>query len=65
MFASALGKAEIVSLLVESGAEIGARTTDGQTALTAAAGEGHAEIVSFLLDAAPGARPGAGLVGDG
>ncbi|KAI9793748.1 MAG: hypothetical protein M1833_000694 [Piccolia ochrophora] len=46
-----MGKLEIVKLLVQDGAAtIDATTSDGSTALTTAAGNGHAQIVAYLLD---------------
>ena len=46
---SKLGHTEMVSLLLEYGAEVGLENGAGQTALCLASGEGHLETVQLLL----------------
>jgi ankyrin repeat protein len=50
MCAAEFWHTEIVSLLIELGADIHAKDDDGKTALMSAAESGHTEIVSLLLD---------------
>ena len=52
MLAVSHGRADMVQLLVESGAGINIRDEDGSTALMCAAEHGHMEIVKFLLQQA-------------
>eukprot|EP00094_Tigriopus_californicus_P007067 TCALIF_06805-PA protein Name:"Similar to KANK1 KN motif and ankyrin repeat domain-containing protein 1 (Homo sapiens)" AED:0.29 eAED:0.37 QI:0/0/0/0.66/1/1/3/0/1455 len=49
MLAVSHGRADMVQLLVEAGADINIRDEDGSTALMCAAEHGHMEIVKFLL----------------
>ncbi|XRB15362.1 EF-hand domain-containing protein [Pseudoscourfieldia marina] len=51
MMSAAQGHAEIVSALLQAGADVNAKAKDGQTALVHAARKGDAEIVSALLQA--------------
>ncbi len=44
------GNIQMVKLLLESGADPAARDTDGNSALSRAAAEGHIEVVKMLLD---------------
>lgn len=43
------GKSNMVSLLLESGANIEAKTRDGLTALHCAARSGHDQVIDMLL----------------
>ncbi len=47
--AAAYGRAPIVRLLLDQGADINARDKDGQTALMKAVGNSHANVVTVLL----------------
>lgn len=49
MLAASHGRAEMVKLLVEQGADINLQDEDGSTALMCACEHGHLEIVNFLL----------------
>lgn len=49
LWAAKAGKAMVVKMLVERGEDVTATNACGEDALTLAAKEGHAEIVSFLL----------------
>mmetsp|Transcript_144974 Transcript_144974/g.464630 ORF Transcript_144974/g.464630 Transcript_144974/m.464630 type:complete len:100 (+) Transcript_144974:231-530(+) len=51
MQASYNGHVEAVKFLVEAGAEVNAKTTDGATALLWASIQGHVEAVKFLVEA--------------
>jgi hypothetical protein len=55
MLASAMGYQAIAEALLASGADVNARSADGQTALMAASDRGYTKIVSLLLEA--GADP--------
>lgn len=44
------GKANMVALLAESGAQVEARTRDGLTPLHCAARSGHEHVVDMLLE---------------
>ena len=57
MFASGIGKQEIVKMLVEKGARLNDTDTLGKTALIHAADKGYYDTVSFLLG--QGANPNA------
>lgn len=48
--AADLGKLQILSKLIESGANINQKDSDGQTALHYAACNGYAEVVQYLLE---------------
>ena len=54
MMAAGLGRTETVKALIELGADVNAKHKNGATALMAAAGQGHTEIVDILKQA--GAR---------
>jgi hypothetical protein len=43
------GKAKVVALMLDRGADINARNSDGETPLMIAAGKGHLELVEVLL----------------
>lgn len=45
-----IGKANMVALLAESGAQVEARTRDGLTPLHCAARSGHEHVVDMLLE---------------
>ena len=49
MTASNYGHVEIVSILLDSGADIDGRNRNGNTSLMQAASSGHADVVRFLL----------------
>src|SRR6218665_836124 len=50
MLASSHGRSEMVSLLLESGAEINLQDEDGSTALMCATEHGHNEVIRTLLN---------------
>jgi hypothetical protein len=54
-YATFAGHAELVDTLLDSGADINARSTNGSTVVMMAAREGHADLAKRLLDA--GANP--------
>jgi hypothetical protein len=47
---AALGKTEVVRLLLAKGANIDAKNNKGETALMLAEGKGHTEIVKLLQE---------------
>ncbi|KAI0280041.1 ankyrin repeat-containing domain protein [Russula aff. rugulosa BPL654] len=51
--ASGYGALEVVRLLLEHGADVEAKGTDGKTALQVAADRGHDEVVNFCENMAP------------
>jgi ankyrin repeat protein len=48
MIASRNGHLEVVKLLVKAGASVRVKLSDGRTALSLAAGKGHADIAALL-----------------
>lgn len=56
MLAALEGHMEVVTFLVEEGADVNARDADGETPLCMAAGWGHEEVVAFLLSRGADAR---------
>lgn len=54
-YATFAGHAELVDMLLEAGADINARSTNGSSVVMMAAREGHADLAKRLLDA--GANP--------
>jgi ankyrin repeat protein len=52
MWAAARGHVEVVKALLESGAELNARTRKGRTAIDIATQEGHNDITALLRETA-------------
>lgn len=50
MLAASHGRADMVNLLVDCGADINVQDSDGSTALMCASEHGHADIVKLLLN---------------
>ncbi|KAE9385780.1 ankyrin, partial [Gymnopus androsaceus JB14] len=50
MIAAEIGHLDVVSVLIEEGANVNAQSEDGSTALRQASQEGHLEIVKLLLN---------------
>ena len=48
-YAARAGQLDVVTLLVESGASATHESKDNKTALTLAAGNNHADVLSYLL----------------
>jgi len=48
MLASQRGLPEVVHLLLKSGTEVNAKTLNGKTALSIAAGANHADVLKLL-----------------
>jgi ankyrin repeat protein len=51
MWAAYAGHADIVGVLISTGADVNLTSEAGQSALIRAAGQGHLEIVQMLLEA--------------
>ena len=56
LLATSAGHAEVVALLIKSGANVTLKTADGSTALHKAAQQGNVNIVKQLLQAGADAR---------
>src|SRR5205814_487279 len=54
--AATAGRDDMAALLLERGADVNRRSSEGATALHAAAGQGHAATVRLLLNAGAEAR---------
>jgi len=51
MYASQKGRIKVVEALLNNGADVNARTTDGKTALQFASKKGYAEVKELLIKA--------------